>query len=76
MTRVSLDLDPVVLARLRAAANRRRVTPDQIANELLVAGLRIAGRASGSSPGEPKRPVTYDYDDGDGDEPEGATVDQ
>ena len=74
MTRVSLDLDPVVLARLRAAANRRRVTPDQIANELLVAGLRIARRASGSSTGEPRRPVMYDYDDGD--EPEGAVTEQ
>ena len=73
MTRVSLDLDPVVLARLRATANRRRVTPDVIANELLLAGLRIAGRASTSSAGGPKAPVTYDYED-EGDETEGAVI--
>lgn len=72
MTRVSLDLDPVVLARLRAAANRRRVTPDVIANELLIAGLRLAGRASASSTGGATAPITYDYDDGD--EPEIAVM--
>ena len=71
MTRVSLDLDPVVLARLRAAANRRRVTPDVIANELLVAGLRIAGRAAASTGGA-RAPTRYDYDDGD--DPERAVT--
>ena len=61
MARVSLDLDPVVLARLRAAANRRKVTPDVIANELLAAGLRTATRGVTQKP----RPgsVTYEYDD-------------
>ena len=71
MARVSLDLDPAVLARLRAAANRRRVTPDVIANELLAAGLRTAARSS-MSPPRPA-PVTYDYDDVDVD-PEASSV--
>ena len=68
MARVSLDLDPVVLARLRAAANRRKVTPDVIVNELLAAGLRTTARAAASSsrPG----PVTYDYDDDDDPDPD------
>lgn len=67
MARVSLDLDPVVLARLRAAANRRKVTLDVIANELLAAALRTAlgHTVAGTKP----RPVTYDYDDPDGVEP-------
>ena len=64
MARVSLDLDPVVLARLRAAANRRKVTPDVIANELLAAGLRTATRATGTSAARPV-PVLYDYDEPD-----------
>ena len=63
MARVSLDLDPAVLARLRAAANRRKVTPEVIANELLAAGLRVAGREA-ARPGRPGT-VTYDYDDDD-----------
>ena len=62
MARVSLDLDPVVLARLRAAANRRKVTPDVIANELLAAGLRVQVRTERVGPAVP---VTYDYDDPD-----------
>lgn len=61
MARVSLDLDPVVLARLRAAANRRKVTPDVIANELLAAGLRTTARPA--TPGSGPGPVTYEYDD-------------
>ena len=67
MARVLLDLDPVVLARLRAAANRRNVAPDVIVNELLAAGLRMRGPAGADAPHDPParpRPnvVTYDYD--------------
>ena len=68
MARVSLDLDPVILARLRAAANRRKVTPDVIANELLAVGLRITARAArGATSGSISGPVTYEYDDPDSD---------
>ncbi len=43
MTRVSFDIDPRVLSKLRALANRRGVTVDIIVSELLGAAIRTPG---------------------------------
>ena len=43
MTRVSFDIDPSVLSKLRALANRRGVTVDIIVSELLGAAIRTPG---------------------------------
>lgn len=51
MTRIALDLDPRILTKLRALANRRGVTIDVIADELLAAGLRTpSGRKPSTGP--------------------------
>lgn len=62
MARVLIDLDPRLLAQLRALANRRGATVDQAINEVLRAGLPAARRQSGSAAPRPV-PVSYDYDD-------------
>ena len=43
MTRVSFDIDPRVLSKLRALANRRGVTVDTVVSELLGAAIRTPG---------------------------------
>jgi hypothetical protein len=40
MPRLSLDLDPALLSRVRALANRRGLRVDQIVNDLIRDGLR------------------------------------
>jgi hypothetical protein len=65
MPRVPLNLDPRVLAKLRAAANREGVSVDDAANRLLGYALRTP--LSTGSPQLPtrSRPVaqSYDYED-------------
>ena len=51
MTRVSFDIDPRVLSKLRALANRRGVTVDIVVGEFLSSAIR--------SPA-PKRPSVGD----------------
>lgn len=73
MTRVVLDLDPRVIAKLRASANRRGVTIDIAAGELLAEGLRsrspMRSRPSGdpgTGPVDPARafgPIDVEYPD-------------
>ena len=64
VARVLVDLDPRLLAQLRALANRRGATVDQALNEVLRSALPAARRGGGPAVERP-RPVTYDYDDSD-----------
>jgi hypothetical protein len=64
VTRVSFDVDPRILSKLRALANRRGVTVDVVVGEFLGAGIRSprAGRtqhnqAPHSSHGSDPQPV-------------------
>jgi hypothetical protein len=67
MPRVPLDLDPQVLAKLRAAANREGITIDDAANRLLGNALRTP-RSTGSLQTTIRtRPIaqSYEYEDSD-----------
>jgi hypothetical protein len=79
MPRVPLDLDPRVLAKLRAAANRDGVTIDDAANRLLGNALRTP-RSTGSLQTPMRtRPITqsYEYEDfDDASEDQGAPEDR
>jgi hypothetical protein len=74
MTRVSLDLDPRILTRLRAIANRRGVTVDVVAGELLGAAIRSPAARSGPPTTRVRAgfgPIDVSYDDGPTSEPTG-----
>jgi hypothetical protein len=70
MPRVPLDLDPRVLAKLRAAANREGVTIDDAANRLLGNALRTPLSTGSLQTSTRTRPVaqSYEYDDSEGPE--------
>ncbi len=65
MPKVPLDLDPRVLAKLRAAANREGVTIDDAANRLLGNALRTPLSTGSLQTSMRARPVaqSYEYED-------------
>ena len=76
MARVLIDLDPRLLSQLRALANRRGFTVDQVLNEVLRGALpgarRNAAPASAQQPPAARpTPVSYEYDDDEPSESDG-----
>jgi hypothetical protein len=67
MPRVPLNLDPRVLAKLRAAANREGLSLDDAANRLLGNALRTPLSTGSLQPPTRSRPVaqSYAYDNPD-----------
>jgi hypothetical protein len=65
MPRVPLNLDPRVLAKLRAAANREGLSIDDAANRLLGNALRTPLSTGSLQPQTRSRPVaqSYEYED-------------
>jgi hypothetical protein len=65
MPRVPLNLDPRVLAKLRAAANREGLSIDDAANRLLGNALRTPLSTGSLQPPTRSRPVaqSYEYED-------------
>jgi hypothetical protein len=65
MPKIPINLDPTVLAKLRATANREGITIDEAANRLRGNALRTPLSTGSLHPGPQARPIaqSYDYDD-------------